>query len=57
MVVFRCDGASRNPALIQGFQRSKNSEWEWIARSVDGVPVTAADVIIMRKDFECNRPG
>lgn len=56
VALFRRDGASRKPALVRRFRRSKKAEWEWIARPVDGVPVTAADVIIMRKEFErCER--
>jgi hypothetical protein len=56
VALFRRDGASRKPALVRRFRRSKKSEWEWIARPVDGVVVTAADVIIMRKEFEhCER--
>lgn len=56
VALFRRDGPSRKPALVQRFRRSKKAEWEWIARPVDGVPVTAADVIIMRKEFErCER--
>jgi hypothetical protein len=34
------------------FRRSKKSEWEWIARPTDGVTVTAANVIILRREFE-----
>ena len=56
VALFRRDGASRKPALVRRFRRSKKSEWEWIARPVDGVAVTAADVIILRKEFErCER--
>jgi hypothetical protein len=43
--LIRRDGASRKPALVRRFRRSKKAEWEWIAGPVDGVPVTAADVI------------
>jgi hypothetical protein len=33
-------------------------DWDWIARPVDGVAVTAADVIILRKEFErCESAG
>ncbi len=43
-------------ALVRRFRRSKKAEWEWIARPVDGVPVTAPDLIIMRREFErCER--
>ena len=56
VALFRRDGASRKPALVRRFRRSKKTEWEWIARPVDGVAVTAADVIILRKEFErCER--
>lgn len=56
VALFRRDGTSRKPALVRRFRRSKKSEWEWIARPVDGVAVTAADVIILRKEFErCER--
>lgn len=56
VALFRRDGASRKPALVRRFRRSKKSEWEWIARPTDGVAVTAADVIILRKEFErCER--
>ena len=54
VALFRRDGASRKPALVRRFRRSTKAEWEWIARPVDGVP--AADVIILRKEFErCER--
>jgi hypothetical protein len=46
------DGASRKPALVRRCRLSKKSDWGWIARLVDGVAVTAADVIILRKEFE-----
>lgn len=56
VALFRREGASRKPALVRRFRRSKKAEWESIARPVDGVPVTAADVIIMRKEVErCER--
>ncbi len=56
VTLFRRDGASRKPALVRRFRRSKKTEWEWIARPTDGVAVTAADVIILRKEFErCER--
>ena len=49
-------GETRKPALVRRFRRSKKAEWEWIARPVDGVAVTSADVIILRKEFErCER--
>lgn len=55
VALFRRDGASRKPALVRRFRRSK-SEWEWIARPTDGVAVAASDVIILRKEFErCER--
>jgi len=42
--------------MIRRFRRSKKADWEWIARPADGVPVTAADVIILRAEFErCER--
>jgi len=41
---------------VRRFRRAKKSEWEWIARPVDGVAVTASDVIILRKELErCER--
>lgn len=44
------------PALVRRFPRSKKAEWEWIVRPVYGVPVTAADVITIRREFErCER--
>ena len=52
VALFRRDGASRKPALVRRFRRSKKTEWEWIARPVDGVAVNSADVIILRKEFE-----
>jgi hypothetical protein len=56
VALFRRDGASRKPALVRRFRRSKKADWEWIARPTDGVAVTAADVIILRKEFErCER--
>jgi hypothetical protein len=56
VALFRRDGASRKPALVRRFRRSKKADWEWIARPVDGVAVTAADVIILRAEFErCER--
>jgi hypothetical protein len=56
VALFRREGASRKPALVRRFRRSKKSEWEWIARPVDGVAVTTADVIILRAEFErCER--
>ncbi|NJN36603.1 MAG: hypothetical protein HC794_05515 [Nitrospiraceae bacterium] len=56
VALFRRDGASRKPALVRRFRRSKKTEWEWITRPTDGVAVTASDVIILRKEFErCER--
>lgn len=56
VALFRRDGVSRKPALVRRFRRSKKSDWEWIARPTDGVAVTSADVIILRKEFErCER--
>lgn len=56
VALFRRDGSSRKPALVRRFRRSKKTEWEWITRPVDGVAVTSADVIILRKEFErCER--
>jgi hypothetical protein len=56
VALFRRDGASRKPALVRRFRRSKKSDWEWIARTVDGVAVTSVDVIILRKECErCER--
>ena len=56
VVLFRRDGVSRRPALVRRFRRTKKAEWEWIARPADGVAVTAADVIILRKEYErCER--
>jgi hypothetical protein len=56
VALFRRDGASRKPALVRRFRRTKKAEWEWIARPADGVAVTAADVIILRAEFErCER--
>ena len=56
VALFRRDGVSRKPALVRRFRRSKKSEWEWIARPTDGVAFTAADVIILRTEFErCER--
>ncbi|MFN0194479.1 MAG: hypothetical protein ACKVP5_21320 [Aestuariivirga sp.] len=56
VALFRRDSASRKPALVRRFRRSKKADWEWIARPVDGVAVTAADVIILRAEFErCER--
>lgn len=56
VALFRRDGASRKPALVRRFRRSKKSEWEWIARPTDGVAVAAADVLILRREFErCER--
>jgi hypothetical protein len=43
VALFRRDGASRKPALVRRFRRSRNTEWEWTARLVDGVAVTAAE--------------
>ena len=37
---------------MRRFRRSKKVDREWIARAVDGVTVTAADVLILRKEFE-----
>ena len=56
VALFRREGASRKPALVRRFRRTKKSDWEWIARPADGVAVTAADVIILRAEFErCER--
>ncbi len=56
VTLFRRYSASRKPALVRRFRRSKKADWEWIARPVDGVAVTAADVIILRAEFErCER--
>ena len=56
VTLFRRDSASRKPALVRRFRRSKKADWEWISRPVDGVAVTAADVIILRAEFErCER--
>ena len=56
VALFRRDSASHKPALVRRFRRSKKAVWEWIARPVDGVAVTAADVIILRAEFErCER--
>lgn len=56
VTLFRRDGGSRKPALVRRFRRSRKSEWEWIARPTDGVAITAADVIILRREFErCER--
>ncbi len=56
VALFWRDGPSRKPALVRRFRRSMKSEWEWIARPVDGVAVTAADAISMRKEIErCKR--
>jgi hypothetical protein len=56
VALFRREGASRKPAMVRRFRRSKKADWEWIARPADGVAVTAADVIILRAEFErCER--
>lgn len=56
VALFRCEGATRKPALVGRFRRSRNWDWECIARQVDYVAVSAADVIILRKEFErCER--
>ena len=56
VALFRRDSASRKPALVQRFRRTKKVDWEWIARPADGVAVTAADVIILRAEVErCER--
>jgi hypothetical protein len=56
VALFRRDGASRKPELVRRFLRSKKTEWKWIARPVDGVAVTSADVIILREEYErCER--
>ena len=56
VALFRHEGASRKPALFRRFGRAKKADWEWIARPADGVAVTAADVIILRTEFErCER--
>jgi hypothetical protein len=52
VALFWQDGTSRKPALVWRFRRSKKSDWQWIARPVDGAAVTVADVIILRKAFE-----
>lgn len=52
VALFRREGGSRKPPLVRRFRRSKKSDWEWIARPADGVAVTAADVIILRAEFE-----
>lgn len=56
VVLSKRDGASRKPVLVRRSRRSKKSDWEWIARPADGVAITAADVIILRAEFErCER--
>jgi len=56
VALFRREGTSRKPAMVRRFRRSKKADWEWIARPADGVAVTAADVIILRAEFErCER--
>jgi hypothetical protein len=56
VALFSREGASRKPALVRRFRRSKKANWEWIARPVDGVAGTTADVIILHKEFErCER--
>src|SRR5581483_7657417 len=56
VALFRREGGSRKPALVRRFRRTKKAEWEWIARPADGVAVAAADVIILRSEFErCER--
>jgi hypothetical protein len=56
VALFWHNGASRKPALVRRVRRSKKTGCEWIARPVDGVAVTAADIIILRKEFErCER--
>jgi hypothetical protein len=56
VALFRRESTQRKPALVRRFRRSKTTDWEWIARPADGVAVTAADVIILRKEFErCER--
>ncbi len=56
VALFRRDGGSRKPVLVRRFRRSKKADWEWIARPTDGVAVAAADVIMLRAEFErCER--
>jgi hypothetical protein len=56
VTLFRHEGASGTSALVRRIRRSRQAKWEWIARPVDGVPVTVADVIIIWKEFErCER--
>lgn len=56
VALFRRESSQRKSALVRRFRRSKAADWEWIARPADGVAVTAADVIILRKEFErCER--
>jgi hypothetical protein len=54
--LFRRDGASRKPAIVRRFRQPKKADWEWIARPADGIAIAAADVIILRSEFEgCER--
>ncbi len=57
VALFRRDGASRKPELVQRFLRSKKAEWKWIARPINGGDVTSADVIILRKEYERREPA
>jgi hypothetical protein len=42
---------SRDAAPVRRFRRSQQADWEWIGRPVDGVSVTAADVVRQRQEF------
>lgn len=56
VALFRRDGSPRKSTVIRRFRRAKTSEWDWIVHPADGVILTAADVIILRREFErCER--
>lgn len=56
VALFRREGTSRKTVPVRRFRRPKKADWEWIFRPVDGVAISAADVIIMRSEFErCER--
>jgi hypothetical protein len=56
VALFRRENPSRKPAIIRRFRRSKKADWEWIARPAGGIAIAAADVIILRSEFErCER--
>jgi hypothetical protein len=50
--LFRPEGAKLQKVAVRRARAKGNSEWEWISEPVEGVAVTAPDVLVMRPEAE-----